>query len=372
MAGTETGAPGTPRSSPPGRTGGGTRLGWMDTARGITMILVVLLHADVVAQHERYLVLLVMLFDYALFPMRMPMFFLVSGLLAASLLRRSAGEVLRRRVLHYAWLYALWLALLAGVHGWLLQDVGGSGLRAVYDRIERPGQALLVTWNNTWFLYALMLFFAAALLLRRLPPWAQAVVALALAVPSLFKLGVAIDLPVVDRFYHFPYFMLGILGAERLRGAVPRLGRPRIFVPLAIACAVLAAPAHRERILQEPAVVAALSLLAMPVELGLSVWLTRRLPWLAAPLQVVGRNTLAVYVLHTVTLRILMAYVPPPGGMLLDAAWLVGLALAAVALAVALGKLLEPVPGLFGLPWAQRRRAPATSASAEKQPAPAS
>ena len=67
--------------------------------------------------------------------------------------------MLRRRVLHYAWLYALWLALLAGVHGWLLQDVGGSGMRAVYDRIERPGQALLVTWNNTWFLYALMLFF---------------------------------------------------------------------------------------------------------------------------------------------------------------------------------------------------------------------
>jgi uncharacterized membrane protein YcfT len=356
MAGTETDARGAPRPSPLGPVAGGARprLGWMDTARGITMILVVLLHADVVTQQIGNQVLVVTLFDYALFPLRMPMFFLVSGLLAAGLLRRPAGEVLRRRVLHYAWLYPLWLVIYAVAHGWVLRDVGAPALQAAYNKVESPVSALLVTWNDVWFLYALMLFFATALLLRRLPPAAQAAVALALAVPGLLKLGQAIGLPVIDRFYHFPYFMLGILGAERLRDAIPRLGRLWIFLPLAAACLVLAGLAHQQRVLREPAVIAALSLLAMPVELGLAVWLTRHAPRLAAPLQAVGRNTLVVYVLHTITLRLLLAFVPAPGG-LADVPWLLGLTLAAVALAVGLGKLLEPVPGLFGLPGLSRR-----------------
>jgi uncharacterized membrane protein YcfT len=370
----ETGARNGPRpsaASDPG--GGGPRLGWVDTARGITMILVVFLHADVVMQNSGQVVLVAMLFNYALFPMRMPMFFLVSGLLAAALLRRRpAGEVLRRRVLHYAWLYALWLAILAAVHAWALRDLGPPGMQAYYNNVEGPVEALLVTWNNTWFLYALMLFFAAALLLRRLPPAAQAAVALALAVPGLFKIGAEIGLPVIDRFYHFPYFMLGILGAERLRdAAVPRLGRPWIFLPLAAACLVLAALAHQQRILRDPAVVAALSVLAMPVELGVSVWLARNAPRLAAPLRLVGRNTLAVYVLHTITLRVLMAHVPALGGPLLDLAWLAGLTLGAVALALALGKLLAPVPGLFGLPWAPRRRPPGSALDEKRRAAEA-
>lgn len=315
----------------------------------MTMVLVVLLHADVVAQHIGNQVLVVTLFDYALFPLRMPMFFLVSGMLAAGLMRRSSGEVLRRRVLHYAWLYPLWLVLYAALHAWALRDVGSPALQEAYNKVEDPISALLMTWNDVWFLYALMLFFAVALLLRRLPPVLQAAIALALAVSGLINLGAEIGAPVIDRFYHFPYFMLGILGAERLRDAIPRLGRLPFFLPLAAACAILTGLAHQQRILSDPAMVAALSLLAVPVGLGLAVWMTRQMPRLTAPLQAVGRNTLAVYVLHTMTLRLILAHVPPPGG-LADIAWLVGLTLVTVALAVGLGKLLHPIPGLFGLP----------------------
>jgi len=329
------------------------RFAWIDTARGMTMVLVVLLHADHVADHIGNQVLLITLLNYALFPMRMPMFFLISGLLAAGLLRRSAGEVMRRRVLHYAWLYTLWLVLYSVVHTWALRDLGSPVLQAEYVSIQGPISALIVTGNEIWFLYALMLFFLAALLLRRLPVAAQAAIALALAVPGLLKLGAAVGLPVIDRFYHFPYFMLGILGAEHLRDTLPRLGRLRIFVPLAVTCLVLAALAHQQRIVRDPSVVTALSLIAVPAGIGLAVWLTRHVPRLMTPLQLVGRNTLAIYVLHTITLRLLLAYVPPPGG-LLDVVWLVGLTLGAVALAVALGKLLEPIPGLFGLPWNDR------------------
>jgi len=331
-----------------------TRYVWIDTARGLTMIFVVLLHADVVAQAMGRPALLITLFNYALYPLRMPMFFLVSGMLSAALLRRSAGEVMRRRVWHYAWLYLLWSVIYAVVHAWALRDLGPPGMQAYYNNIETPLEALIVTWNNTWFLYALGLFYAAALAMRRLPVPVQVVLALAAAVPGVLNLGEAIGAPVIDRFYHFPYFMLGILGGERLRQAIPRLGKPLILAALAISLLVLAALAHRERILRDPLVIAALSVLAMPAELSTAVLVTRHLSWLARGLQAIGRNTLAVYVLHTITLRVLLALVPPllPGVVQLPL-----LTLAAIALAIACGRLLERIPGLFGLPTFGRRPA---------------
>lgn len=324
------------------------RLGWIDTARGLTMIFVVLLHADVVAQAMGRPSLLVTLFNYALYPMRMPMFFLVAGLLSSALLTRSTGEVMRRRVLHYAWLYALWSTIYAVVHAWALRDLGPPGMQVYYNNVEGPVAALTITWNNTWFLYALGLFYAAALAMRRLPVAVQVAITLALAVPGLFRLGLELGLPVLDRFYHFPYFMLGILGGARLRDAIPRLGRWQILALLAITCLVLAALAHQQRILREPAVIAALSVLAMPAELATALLITRHLPRLARPLQAIGRNTLAVYVLHTITLRVLLALTPP---LLPPVVQIPLLTLAAIALAILIGQPLQRyAPFLFALP----------------------
>lgn len=344
------------------------RLGWIDTARGMTMLMVVLLHADVVAQAMQRPVLAVTLLDHAFFPLRMPMFFLVSGLLAAGLLRRApAGEVLRRRVLHYAWLYLAWSLIYAAVHAWALAHLGPPGMQAYYNTVEGPAAALLVTWNNTWFLYVLMLFFATALLLRRLPPAAQMAIALLLALPGILDWGERLlGLPVVDRFYHFPYFLAGILASAWLREAVPRrLARPGVALGFAAAWLALAAAAHVARILRDPAggggdhvaipalVVAGLSLLAVPAGLGAACLLAEQLPRLAAPLQYVGRNTLVVYVLHTMTLRVVMALVPDgvlPGILLLPL-----LSLAAIALALAIGVPLQRlVPPLFNLPGVSR------------------
>jgi uncharacterized membrane protein YcfT len=349
------------------------RLAWIDTARGLTMIMVVLLHADVLAQAMGRPVLAVTLFDHALYPLRMPMFFLVSGLLAAGLLRRAgAGEVLRRRVAHYAWLYALWWAVVAAAHAWPLREVGPPGLRDYYAAPEGPLQALTVAWNNVWFLYALMLFFALALAIRRLPVTAQAAVALAAMAVGGADWGEAIGLPVLDRFYHFPYFLAGVLAAEQLRGAggvVPRLGRPWVWLPLAALWLALAAGSHMLRVLGDPAlggrpdvatvaaVVAAISLAALPAGLGFAAWLADRWPWLAAPLQVIGRNTLVIYVLHTLALRPLMAWAPwdaVPGVVLLPL-----VTLAAVGLSLLVGRPLErALPFLFALPapFSRRRR----------------
>jgi hypothetical protein len=66
-------------------------------------------------------------------------------------------------------------------------------------------------------------------------------VALAAMVVGSADWGEAIGLPILDRLYHFPYFLAGVLAADRLRaGVVPRLGRPRAWLPLAGLWLVLA------------------------------------------------------------------------------------------------------------------------------------
>ncbi|HYZ33509.1 MAG TPA: acyltransferase family protein [Crenalkalicoccus sp.] len=345
------------RAALPAPRQGGDRLGWVDTARGLTMIMVVLLHADVVATAIGQQSVPITLLDFALYPLRMPMFFLVSGMLAAGLLQRSAEEVLHRRVLHYAWLYALWSLIYAGLQAGLMAGLGPPAMRAYYNNIEGPVAALLVTWNNTWFLYALMLFFGIALVLRRLPPAAQMAAALLLALPGTLAWGTAIGLPVLDRFYHLPYFVFGILASARLKEAAPRLGRPALLVPIVLVWGGLTLFAQHERVLREPPVIAALSLLAVPAGLGLAALLAARLPWLARPLQVIGRNTLAIYVLHTLLLRPMMALLPwqaLPGAVALPL-----LALTAVGLALVLGKGLARVPGLLAVPRLGRKTEPA-------------
>jgi uncharacterized membrane protein YcfT len=84
------------------------RVAWLDMARGLCMVLVVLLHADIASGRPHEQSAVACLINMALVPLRLPLFFLVSGLLAARLLSRSPREVLVRRVLFCLYLYVLW------------------------------------------------------------------------------------------------------------------------------------------------------------------------------------------------------------------------------------------------------------------------
>lgn len=79
------------------------RLAWLDAAKGGAIVLVVfhhsLLHADDLGLAPR----LYETANYYLRQMRMPMFFLASGLATSFLLHRPAGQYLSRRVVPTLW-----------------------------------------------------------------------------------------------------------------------------------------------------------------------------------------------------------------------------------------------------------------------------
>lgn len=338
----------------------GKRIAWLDIARGLCMVLVVLLHADFalgrIEEHPQGLYLL----NLALVPLRLPLFFLVSGMLAAGMLRRPAREVLHRRVLHYFYLYCLWWVLQHGFHAGL----AGLTPPALMESFESPGGIaglLTAAVTKLWFLLALALFYLAALGLAHLPAAAHMAVAIALAVPGTLELGEAAGLPILDRFYDYPFFALGITAGREVQGAAAWLGSRLLrLLPCAVAWVLATVSVHRAGLLADSIALAGLSVLALPVGLGAAAWLAASARCWTRPLSLIGRNTLTIYVLHPMALHLLILLVPRPQPVP-PAAWVILVTAAAVLLSFLCGRLLGRIPGLFRLPgpgpvtWLRRR-----------------
>jgi uncharacterized membrane protein YcfT len=150
------------------------RLQWADLAKGICMLLVVLVHVH----HFHYMQLdwvttvpvrrgWIELND-ALTPLRMPVFFAISGLFAAAALRRPWRQVVTRRLTSPVYLYVVWTALTAGLYAALGTEHGDLVVTGAGDFVRQ----LIVPTSTLWYLYALALSFVAAKSLRKAPVWA--------------------------------------------------------------------------------------------------------------------------------------------------------------------------------------------------------
>ncbi|QIK65356.1 acyltransferase [Nocardioides sp. HDW12B] len=293
-----------PAAPPP--TAAGARLGWADAAKGVCILLVVLHHVTVkhlpsVAPPELAGVVEGWAaLTAALKPIRMPLFFLLSGLFAAGAVRRPWSQVLTSRVLNPYWVYAVWLGLLAVVFS--------VERTLVMNRTQGLGDLvadLAFASTGVWFLYALAVYFVLAKLL--LPLDVRPVV----AASALLAVSVS-ALPMADAnreavLVHFVYFLLGArlpelvrLLADRRRPATPLLLGG--YVVAASVLARLGTPLSVE--------VTTLSVLGVPLAVRAARALTE-LPRLGTAAARLGRRTLPVYVLHMPVLAV-VHHLPGP------------------------------------------------------------
>ncbi|MGY1769897.1 acyltransferase family protein [Blastococcus sp. SYSU D00813] len=135
------------------------RYDWPDAGRGVCMVLVVLMHTSIwvdaqIGEGHRGLWAEVTGF---LAPLRMPLFFVISGFFAARVLSRPLAKT-RRRTVGMVYLYALWTALFLA-RLW----VPGIGPE---DPPNAGGIALSILAPTAfWYLYALPLYFLTARIL---------------------------------------------------------------------------------------------------------------------------------------------------------------------------------------------------------------
>ncbi|MGZ8738759.1 MAG: acyltransferase family protein, partial [Nocardioides sp.] len=269
------------------------RLDWADVAKGACIVLVVLHHATtkqydaLVPAHLTPVADAWTWLTQVLKPVRMPLFFVISGFFAASAVHRPWSRV-TRRIATSSYLYVVWLLLLAAFTTWERE----LPMNRVQN-LDELALDLVFASTGLWFLYSLAVYFVLVRLTSRLPAVAVlAATTVLAAVASLFPIEEANRVSVL---MHLAYFVLGARFPELVRRAAT-WSRPGALPALTVAF-VLASVLLEHAGLPMSVDVVLLSVVGLPWGVLLAVRATRA-PRTTTALSWVGRRTLPVYVLH--------------------------------------------------------------------------
>jgi uncharacterized membrane protein YcfT len=185
-------------------TGHSTRIDWVDYAKGICIVMVVMMHSvlgvEAAAGQTGFMHGLVAFAK----PFRMPDFFLISGLFLSVVIDRDWRTYLDRKVVHFAYFYVLWVTIQFGFKApSFAHESGWAHVGMLYL------ESFIEPFGTLWFIYLLPVFFVVTKVTRRAPPlaiWAMAA--------ALEMLHVATGWTVIDEFCaRFVYFYSGYVFA---------------------------------------------------------------------------------------------------------------------------------------------------------------
>lgn len=308
----------------------GRRLGWMDTVRGSAILLLLLWHANAVPEFFGTPMPDVIRSTNAFFfPYRMPTLMLLSGMLLTRSLQKPLPVYYAGKLAMVLWPYLVWVVI----------------AKIVF--LEQPG----VPWwhwhawyatSYLWFLFFIGVYYAAAPLLKRLPPWVP--IALGAAAGVLLEQG-----SMEQRMGYFAVFFFAGSWIASSPGLVDRLARPRAAILLGVpaltfgVASIIWTESLHYSVWGAPLSIAgALALVAAFARPRIDGPLTRGLQFL-------GRSSIVFYVSHFPIMAILSRSSLAEGSFLL----LASLNLAAALLlggVLAVYKSIPPVAWLFRAP----------------------
>ena len=176
------------------------RLDWVDAAKGLSIILVVMMHSAYgVGEDLNGAGILHYVIGWAT-PFRMPEFFLISGLFLSQVIARPWAHYLDRRVVHYLYFYFLWAVLQ------ILFKVG-LGTGDFTSAAGQIAQAIYEPYGVLWFIYMLAFYSLATKVLftARVPHWLGFGAAAAMQIAQIQT-----HIPSVDHFAaYFVYYYAG-------------------------------------------------------------------------------------------------------------------------------------------------------------------
>lgn len=186
-----------------------TRVDWVDTAKGICIVFVVMMHSvlgvENAAGQQGWMHVVV---AFAA-PFRMPDFFLISGLFLANVINRDWRLYLDRKVVHFAYFYALWMSIQFLVKAPVFAaEMGWQGTAWLYL------WSFIDPFGTLWFIYILPIFFVVCKAAHSARiPW-QVVLGIA-ALLQMAPIHTAFLL--VDEFAsRFVYFYAGYVFAPKI------------------------------------------------------------------------------------------------------------------------------------------------------------
>ena len=296
------------------------RLHWVDLAKAVAIILVVVYHVGGVGMDR-----LVGSpagqgspfwtgFNEVLTPIRMPLFFICAGLLARAAITRPWSDLWHPRYAILLWPYLLWGLVFAGVAGFAYSP--DNPARYVIDQLVR----LPLGASPYWFLTALVVFFTAGKLLAR---WSMTVLAISglvavltpiLATQVLESVPHPVDQTLLRLGRNAFWWFLGCFGGA-LVGRVAALSPPLLVLGGGTAYLGLTALARLGDLGAELGFV--LSATGVAAAVGLSVWAVRHgrvRDWS----RYLAARTLPIYLLHPMLIMLTVLVVVRLAGVRLD------------------------------------------------------
>jgi uncharacterized membrane protein YcfT len=202
-----------------------SRIDWVDYAKGICIILVVMMHSTLGVEKAVGATGYLHAFIEWAKPFRMPDFFLISGLFLARRIDVPWRSYLDSKVLHFAYFYILWMTIQFGLKG--------PGIVMTEGMVPAVGQYLLgfiEPFGTLWFIYLLAIFFVVTKLLRGVPPFMVFIMAAILEMLPLHT-----GWMVVDEFAaRFVYFFAGYWLASLVFQAADKFRERSVIAVLAM------------------------------------------------------------------------------------------------------------------------------------------
>lgn len=196
------------------------RLEWVDIAKGLSIILVVMMYTtNGVGEETGATNFMHWIVAFAK-PLRMPEFFLISGLFLSYGITRTWRQFADKRFVHYIYFYVLWSIIL---YMFKIAIFDGNPLAALQN-ILMIG---LQPYSVLWFVYALALFSLAikALHSLRVPHWAALAVGIILQMLPINTASYFVN----DLAEYFVYYYAGYAFAPHILQLVAFTGKKTLL-----------------------------------------------------------------------------------------------------------------------------------------------
>lgn len=277
------------------------RVGWADCAKGLSIIGVCLMHVVTGvpgAVETRWGDV-----SSVLDPLRMPLFFLVSGLFAHRIITRNLEDLWYRRLWFLLVPYLVFTPVQAAARLYIMETLTWQNVI----------KAIVLGDPGLWFLYTLMLYNVAAVLLRRQPPWLA--VALSFVPVLVASMGGLMQFQSVHQaLMYAPAFFIGL----HYRTVLFALSKRAFHIPtvlLALGAFMAWEFVYRwtekfyfegwnEVVAGQQSLLSLVrTLTAIPLGVILAVWISKT-PIIEKIFGFVGRHTLPIYVSHHAALML--------------------------------------------------------------------
>lgn len=277
-------------------------LGWINLARGIIIIMVVYRHSfegirnsgiDISAY--RYLEVL----NNMMYTFRMPLFFIISGILMSlSLKKHGLGEYIRKRAEYILYPYVVWCVLQISLKMALPQYVNGeTSVLSYLDILYNPREI-----EQFWYLYALFNIMAIYSIMKvkfKIDPRIHIVLALAFFLIAQYTFNHGIKMYFInDILGHYIFFAAGDLASNFVLDPKNREKIASFRNLLYITPAFLILHYYY---LAEPSIISSPFILVITfsgiffaIIVSFLLEKTRGLQWL----KVLGANSLYIYLMH--------------------------------------------------------------------------